>query len=77
MSAKDLNKERNIQCKLCLTFEKFGLYTRDSILLKGDYYMNLVRQIPFILEYLDENSQRNIDVPFDNGTSLSKKIKTK
>ena len=75
MYAKDTLEERNIRFGVNLTIEGNTLFTRDSIIKKADYYFELVNQIPFLLDYLDENPNRSLDIAFDNGNSLSKKVK--
>lgn len=75
MYARDTTETRHIRLGISLTIDENGLYTRDSILMKGDYYYSLVQQVPFLLEYLDENPKRSIDITFDNGNSLSEKVK--
>ena len=39
--------------------------------------MGLVKKVPFLLEYLDEDLNRSIEVLFDNGNSLSEKVKSR
>ena len=77
MNVKDTNEIRNICFRLCLTLEKNTLFSRDSIIKKGAYYLDLVNRIPFLLDYLDEDNRRRIHVSFDNGNSLSDKVKNK
>ena len=73
--AKDTAETRNIRFRVCLTFEDNSLFTRDSVLKKGAKYLDLVQKIPFLLDYLDEDPNRSLDVSFDNGNSLSEKVK--
>jgi len=68
-------ESRNICFGINLTYEEETLYTRDSVLEKADYYYRLVNEIPFLLTYLDENPERRIEISFDNGFSLSPKVK--
>ncbi|MFK7971169.1 MAG: hypothetical protein AB8F95_12415, partial [Bacteroidia bacterium] len=75
MYAKDTLEERNIRFEICLTIEGSSLFTRDSILKKADDYAFLVKQVPFLLDYLDGNPKRSLDITFDNGNSLSEKVK--
>lgn len=75
MYVKDNIELRNIRFKLCLTFEKNTLFSRDSIINKGAYYLSIVNRIPFLLDYLDADNRRSIQVSFDNGNSLSDRVK--
>ncbi|NOQ71047.1 MAG: hypothetical protein GQ574_03535 [Crocinitomix sp.] len=75
MFVKDTNELRKIRFKLCLAREGNSLYSRDSIRLKSDYCLKLVNQIPFLLDYLDEDQKRSIEISFDNSNSLSEKMK--
>lgn len=75
MYARYTTESRNICFGINLTYEEETLYTRDSILKKADYYYRLVNEVPFLLAYLDENPERRIEIAFDNGFSLSPKVK--
>lgn len=75
MYAKSVTENRNICLGINLTYEGETLYTRDSVLKKAEYYQQLVNEIPFLLEYLDEDPERRIEIAFDNGFSLSEKVK--
>ena len=75
MYAKSITESRNICLGINLTYEGETLYTRDSVLKKAEYYQQLVNEIPFLLEYLDEDPERRIEIAFDNGFSLSEKVK--
>jgi len=75
MYAKDTSIPQNIRFALTLQIDNSEPYTIDSFLHKADYYYNLLKQIPFLLEYIEAKPDRGIDIVFDNGNSLSDKVK--
>jgi len=75
MYARDTTESRNIPFALSLEVLGNKLYSPDSLLKKGDQLLERVNQIPFLLEYLDENPERSLEITFDNGYSMSTIVK--
>ena len=75
LQAQSPDMNPGVYMGISLTMENGSLFTRDSILKKADFYVALVQGIPFLMDFLSENDERSIEILFDNGNSLSPKVK--
>lgn len=61
----------NLNIDLYLTREGNTLYTRDSIIAKGNNLVNTVQGIPFIKNFLLADTSRKLMINFENGASIN------
>ncbi len=64
----------NLNIDLYLTRERNTLYTRDSILAKGNNLVNTVQDIPFIKNFLLADTSRKLMINFENGASINNAV---
>ncbi|MDU0371819.1 hypothetical protein ACFPAF_15560 [Hymenobacter endophyticus] len=72
--ARDTTMPAGVCLGVALTIQNGQLFPPDSVLRRADYYLQQLRQLPFLLEFLAADTTRKLTVSFNNTASVSTKI---